>query len=196
MTQEIRDFWLSWQIEKSSFPSLAVWWDAGKARLKALLRQSSRQLASSRRARIRSLEGSLADLQVRETHGDDVSQLIKDIKDKLELEHLHAAEGARVRAREQWAEEGETSSAYFLRQEKVRARRRLVTGIRNASGVIVRSISSILRVWVLFYVHLFSAITLSSPDQDFFLIVWIVFCLLRKHRFVRVISLWTNVLPR
>ena len=87
----------------------------------------------------------------------------------LELEHLHNAEGARVRAREQWAEEGETSSAYFFRQEKIRARRRLVTVIRNARGVIVRSILAILRVWVLFYVNLFSASSLSLSDEDFFL---------------------------
>ena len=74
----------------------------------------------------RSLERNLADLRDREAQGDNVSQLIKEVKDKLELEHLHKAEGARVRAREQRAEEGETSSAYFFRQEKIRARRRLV----------------------------------------------------------------------
>ena len=68
MAQDVRDFWLSWQAEQPTFPSLAIWWDAGKDRLKHLLR-----------------------------------------------------------AREQWAEEWETS-AYFFRQEKVRARRCLVTG--------------------------------------------------------------------
>ena len=36
-------------------------------------------------------------------------------------------------------------------------------------GVVVRSISAILRVWVLFYAHLFSASPLSPPDEDFFL---------------------------
>ena len=41
--------------------------------------------------------------------------------------------------------------------------------IRNARGVIVRSIAAILRVWVLFYVNLFSASSLSMSDQDFFL---------------------------
>ena len=91
------------------------------------------------------------------------------MKEKLELEHSHAAEGAMVHAREQWAEEGKTSSAYFFRQEKVRVRRRLDTGIRNARGVIVHSIAAILRVWVLFYVNLFSASALSLPDQAFFL---------------------------
>ena len=169
VAQDVRNFWLSWQTEKPTFPSLAIWWDAGKARLKHLPRQHSQDQARSRRDRVCSLERNRADLHVREAQGDNVSQLIKEVKDKLELEHLHKADGARVRAREQWAEEGETSSAYFFRQEKVRARRRLVTGIRNARGVIVRSVAAILRVWVLFYVNLFSASSLSLSDQDFFL---------------------------
>ena len=169
LSADVREFWLSWQKEKATFPSLAVWWDAGKARLKSMLRQYSRNKALSRRDRVRSLEHELVQLHSRETSGEQVSHLIKDVQTRLEAEHLHRAEGARIRAREQWAEEGETSSAYFLRQEKTRARRRLFTGIRNAQGVIVRSISAILRVWVLFYVHLFSAATLSPADQEFFI---------------------------
>ena len=118
--------------------------------LKTLLRQYSRNKASSRRDHVRSLENELLRLHSREAQGDNVSHLIRDVKAQVELEYLHRAEDAHIRAREQLAEEGETSSAYFLRQEKVRARRRLFTGIRNAQGVIVRSISAILRVWVLF----------------------------------------------
>jgi len=168
LTAEVTDFWRSWQSERDTFPSLAVWWDAGKARLKHLLRTYSRDKALSRRQRVRHLEQDLADLHSREARGDGVSHLIKDVKAQLELEYLHQAEGARIRAREQWAEEGETSSAYFLRQERTRAGRRLFAGIRNAHGVVVRSMSAILRVWVIFYVNLFSAATLSNPDQDFF----------------------------
>ena len=168
LSAEVRKFWLSWQNEKDTFPSLAVWWDAGKARLKLLLREYSRNKAMSRRDRVRSLESELVQLHSREASGEQVSHLIKEAQAQLEIEHLYQAEGARIRAREQWAEEGETSSAFFLRQEKTRARRRLFTGIRNAQGVIVRSIAAILRVWVLFYVQLFSAATLSSGDHEIF----------------------------
>ena len=146
-----------------------MWWDTGKANLKTFLRKRSREKASSRRNRVSSLESDLAQLHVRENQGENVSHLIKDVKEQLELEHLHAAEGARVRVCEQWAEEGEPSSSYFLRQVKVRARRRLFTGIRNAFCVVVRSICAILRVWVLFSVILFSASALSFLDQEFFL---------------------------
>jgi hypothetical protein len=115
------------------------------------------------------LESTLEQLHQRVANGEDVAHLIKEARDKLELKHHYAAEGAHIRGREQWAEEGETSSAFFFRQEKVRATRRLFTGIRNAQGAIVRSLSAILRVWCIFYVQLFSASILSSSDQSFFI---------------------------
>ena len=92
----------------------------------------------------------------------------------------------------QWAEDSETLSAYFLPQ-KARASRRLFTGMRNVHGVIVRSISAILRVWVLFYAHLFAAATLSLADQDFLLIVWTAPFLMRRHLFVKARLRWWNV---
>ena len=167
--QQVRSFWQSWQLEKPTFPSLSVWWDAGKSRLKRLVRKYSKQKACSRRSRIKSLENTLHHLSRRQSNGDDVAQLIKEVREELELEHIHAAHGARVRAREQWAEEGETSSAYFLRQEKTRGVRKLFNGILNAQGVVVRSVLAILRVWCLFYVQLFTAAILNSYDQEFFI---------------------------
>ena len=189
----IREFWSDWQSEKSTFPSLATWWNAGKVRLKYLIRQFSRRKPVSRRARIRSLENKLYHLHRREANGDDVSGLIKETKDQLELEHLPSAEGARIRTKEQWAEEGESSSAYFLRQEKVFAHCRLFTGICDAQSVVVRSVSAIIRVWCLFYIQLFTATVLSSSDQPFFFNVWIVFVLHKKHLFVRATSRLMNV---
>jgi hypothetical protein len=168
-TARIRDFWRSWQDQCDSFPSLDMWWDAGKDRLKKIMKRYSREKAVSRRARISSLENTLYHLNRRANNGDDVSQFIKETKTLLELEHIHHAEGVRLRAKEQWAEEGETSSAYFFRLEKARGMRKLFTGIRNAQGVIVRSVSAIIRVWCIFYAQLFTACVLSPTDQYFFI---------------------------
>jgi hypothetical protein len=165
----IRDFWHSWQDQHDSFPFLDMWWDAGKDRLKKIMQRYSREKARSRCARISSLENTLYHLNCRANTGDDVSQFIKETKTLLELEHIHRAEGVKLRAKEQWAEEGETSSAYFFRLEKARGVRKLFTGIRNAQGFIVRSVSAIIRVWCLFYVQLFTAYVLSPTDQDFFI---------------------------
>ena len=145
-----------------------MWWDEGKHLLKKLIqRYSSRHSAVARRARISSLENTLYHLTRRENDGEDVSRLIKETKDLLDLEHLHSSQGVKIRVREQWAEEGETSS-YFFRLEKSRALRRLFTGIRNAEGVVAYSISAIIRVWCLIYVQLFTAASLCHSEKDFF----------------------------
>ncbi|CAB3997114.1 Hypothetical predicted protein [Paramuricea clavata] len=167
--QKIQEFWQAWQLEQGTFPSLAVWWDAGKKRIRALTRRYSQQLARARRARIKSLENTLFHLHHRQQNGEDVSAWLNEAKTDLELEHLHVANGARIRSREQWAEEGETSSSYFFRQEKSRAIKRLFSGIKNAQGLVVHSISAIIRVWCLFYVQLFTAAILVPGDQAFFL---------------------------
>ena len=165
----IRDLWHLWQDQRDSFPFLDRWWDAGKDRLKKIMKRYSREKALSRCARISSLENTLYHLNRLANTGDDVSQFIKETKTLLELEHIHCAEGVKLRAKEQWAEEGETSSTYFFCLEKSRGMRKLFTGIRNAQGVIVHSVAAIIRVWCLFYVQLFTACVLSPPDQDFYI---------------------------
>ena len=165
----VRDVWHSWQDQKHLDHSLDLWWDAGKACLMSLMKRYSREKARYRRARISSLENTLYHLSRREQNGDDVARFIKETKDLLELEHQRRADGAKLRAKEQWAEEGELSSSYFFRLEKSCAIPKLFTGIRNAQGVVVRSISAIIPVWCLFYVQLFTACILSPPDQDFFI---------------------------
>ena len=168
-TTAVKAFWVDWQKEQATFPSLAVWWDAGKARIRNLTREYSKQRARRHRSRLRSLENTLYHLDRRSKQGDDVHAWITEIKAEIEVEHLRSANGARVRSREQWAEEGERSTGYFFRLEKSRATRRLFTGIKNARGTVVRSVSAILRVWCLFYVHLFTACALVPNDQDFFI---------------------------
>lgn len=45
-TAQVTTFWHERQLEKSTFPNLAIWWDAGKKRLKLIIRQYSRQQTS------------------------------------------------------------------------------------------------------------------------------------------------------
>ncbi len=99
LCSKVRQLWSDWQLEKATFPSLAVWWDVGKARVKHL-RNSAREKAKVRRSRVSSLERDVNELSEREAKGEDVSGLLKEAKDALELEHLYVAEGARIRAKE------------------------------------------------------------------------------------------------
>ena len=165
----VTQFWESWQKEKNSFFSLSAWWDAGKARLRSKIRTYSRKKASTFRKHIRMLENTLFFLKRRAEKGEEVNGLIADTKAELEEAHRQKARGARIRAKVQWAEEGEISSAYFFRLEKKRGEQRLFTAIKDVSGRVVRSLAAIAAAWVTFYTTLFTAIILDSKEQDFFL---------------------------
>ena len=95
-----QDFWRQWHLEKDTFPSVALWWDAGKKHIKRLSQSFSRDLVRGRRHRIHSLEASIFQLEQRRSAGEDVRVLLADAKRDLELEHMHLAHGARTRARE------------------------------------------------------------------------------------------------
>ena len=67
------------------------------------------------------------------------------------------AEGARVRSRIQWAEEGESSSCFFLRLEKKASAESWISAMRRLDGTVVSAFSCICFSWVDFYSGLFTA---------------------------------------
>ena len=73
---------------------------------------------------------------------------------KLDLE---AANGARVRSRVQWAEEGETSSKYFFRLEKKNKAERWISALKDEDGIIHSEVDGISHVLSSFYSSLFSS---------------------------------------
>ena len=102
--------------------------------------------------------------------------MLADAKRDLELEHMHLARGARIRARARWAEEGEVSTSYFLSCEKYRAVRKRFHGIRDVRGVVFRSTSAMIRVWCLFYYTLFPLRHWCLRIRIIFLIPYVVPC--------------------
>lgn len=68
-----------------------------------------------------------------------------------------AAKGAQVRSRVWWAEEGETSSRYFLRLEKKRGAENWIPAMKDPDGSIASRITDICDSWVSFYTNLFTA---------------------------------------
>ena len=79
------------------------------------------------------------------------------------------AEGARLRARVRWAEEGEMSTRSFLRQERQRGANGWFSAIRRPDGSLATDISSICDSWVDFYSDLFSAEPVDAFAQNLLL---------------------------
>lgn len=77
---------------------------------------------------------------------------------------LTEAEGARIRSRVKWAEEGETSSRFPLRLERKREADTWISATKTLDGSTVSDIDGIWESWVSFYSDLFSA---SSVNLDF-----------------------------
>ena len=69
--------------------------------------------------------------------------------------NLTEVEGARVRSCVKWAEEGETSSRFFLRLEKKRGTESWISAMRVSSAVVVTDFEGICESWASFYKDLF-----------------------------------------
>ena len=165
---EIARFWSDWHSETGRFQSLSSWWDAGKVRLKRLIRQLSRASSRGKKRKIQELNAAVADIQKRINDSEQLPSLLEEKKAELASELLTEAKGAQLRANIRWAE-GESSSAYFLRQEKVRGQRRLIQAIHRSDGQIVKLTKDILGVWRDFYFRLFSSQHLEDQEQGAFL---------------------------
>lgn len=168
----ITEFWTQWRKRKLSFPSILDWWDLGKSKIKGLPinycngksreRHGSRSLLSNLASHLKSRidSGVVSCIEVYQNALAQISSL-----DSI------AAKGSQIRSRVRWAEEGETSSSFFLRLEKKRGSGGWISAIRNREDVIVSKIDEICSVWRSFYLDLF---TVGEIDTN------IAACLLDK----------------
>ena len=79
---------------------------------------------------------------------------------------LTDAEGARVRSRVKWDEEGETSSRFFLRLEKKRGTESWISASRVSNGVVVTDAEGVCESWASFYRDLFTACPVDLGVQS------------------------------
>ena len=163
----IESFWASWRRRKRDLRSIQLWWDRGRERLKGLaiaFCSQKKALQERERALLVNLASHL------EAKIDQGSVSFTDIDEKVlariaDFDHLKA-KGARVRARVQWAEEGEMSSRYFCRLEKKRGTEQWIAAIRGIDGKVVTDIDGICQSWVDFFYTLFSAVELDLKVQE------------------------------
>ena len=89
-----------------------------------------------------------------------------DLKQKLELIHLSKAKGAQIRSRIKWIEDGEKNTKYFLKLEKARGKKKIITRLRKETGEVITHQGEILKEQVNFYSSLYSQTTDSDRDIE------------------------------
>ena len=85
---------------------------------------------------------------------------------QLEEIDITAARGAQIRSRTRWVEDGESSSAFFLRQERKCGIDRTISALRQEDGSVVNSPEDLCDSFSSFYSSLFSSEAVDPRAQD------------------------------
>ena len=119
----VNSFWSFWQTyyDHPDFHSVLDWWDQGKFYFHKLTQTFSKSKAADQHSRKSYLTCQLHILQSL-FESDDRTAFTKlcEVQQELRGIALQEAKGAQVRTLCQWAEEGETSSSFFLNLESKR----------------------------------------------------------------------------
>lgn len=152
--------------QKISFHSLLEWWDYGKERIKGLAIHFCNEKQSERRQSSSLLLTLATHLKFKIDNGTvSLLDVYERVLGKIaELDHS-ATEGAHVRSRIRWAEEGETSSHFFLHLERKAVSDNWIPMCR-VDGSVAADIGSICSSSVHFYSVLFIAGEIDFSAQD------------------------------
>ena len=89
---------------------------------------------------------------------------IDSLREEIEKIMKSKVEGAAIRARAEWIEEGEKNTAYFLNLEKHRSENKIITQLKTAEGVILDDPKDILEEQYKFYSNLYKQNSLAKES--------------------------------
>ena len=168
LTQEFKqrflEMWTEWQGKKDNYQDVTKWWDLGKMKIKTLAQNFSIEKSIERKNRLQDLESEITNLE--NSMADPTRLAIA----KNELFGLKSKEieGARVRSRLKWWEEGEQSTKYFHSLERRNGKQKAWDSILDENKQMVRGTNAIQDRQVRFYKDLFTSQNLNN-DNSFFL---------------------------
>ena len=148
------------------FDSLEGWWD----NLKIQIRRTCIDFSSRKRRQLLSERNSLTKRLLRAksaVFAGDRNKIsnVNKLESALEAVINNECEGAKVRSRARWIEEGEKPTRFFFRLERKRAEKNIFESLFNESGEEKFSHDDIELVLVHFYKALFSKDSLNMQIQ-------------------------------
>ena len=151
----------------ANFQTIGVWWD----NLKVIIRNFCQKYSSRKRKSANCFRTSLTNRLIRAkndfAHGNaSRSAEIRDLECSLSSLALREAEGAKIRSRVKWFEEGEKPTRYFLRRENQRAAKNSFDSLINSQGEETSSQTDMESILVDFYKNLFSKDNLDLHVQQ------------------------------
>ena len=158
-------FWAEWKLQKHLYSSVGLWWDLGKVKIKELTIWCSSKLRMEQNNERKVLEKQIIKLKQNPNYDSNFLQHLEiKLKEILDKE----AEGAKIRSRVKWFEEGERPTKFFHAMEKTKSKGKSWDKILNKNGVIVEDASEIMKVQVDFYKDLYSSKGISEVEMNYF----------------------------
>ena len=169
LTPEFKDqfaeMWAEWKTQKHLYDDITKWWDLGKIHIKTLANNFSIEKSLMQKCRLEDLESEISYLQ------NSVSNQAK--LNELQNEHrkilTEKAEGARVRSRLKWWEDGERSTKYFHGLEKRNGKSKSWEKILDENKQMIYGTKAVQARQVRFYKDLFTTQNLDDEEANFFL---------------------------
>lgn len=163
-TDKVNAFWLDWQSRRTSFKSLAAWWDKGKEGLKKLSMRDSIHKARVRRKRLQSLYKRLRNAQ-----NQGKASISAKLKSQILDEETKNAEKHFLSCKLEWVEQGEQCTKTFLSLHDKQQTSTFISEIHDEHNGVHRDTDSILNVFRDFYSTLYQDQYINPIDQDNFL---------------------------
>ena len=152
---------------------LAILWDLFKIEVRDVTVEFCKTKAKFKKNEIESLEVKLKQLYkihdgnkgVNKDLNDTnhISKQIEEIEEKLGKLYQDKINGAKIRARVKWFEDGEKNTKYFLGLEKSRQTRKNITILKDENGSLIRDQDKILEIEKEYYEKLYTS---RNPDLE------------------------------
>ena len=151
----------------ANFQTIGVWWD----NLKVIIRNFCQKYCFRKRKSTNCFRTSLTNRLIRAKNdfaqgNESRSTEIRDLECSLSSLALREAEGAKIRSRAKWFEEGEKPTRYFFRRENQRAAKNSFDTLLNSQGEETSSQTDMESILVDFYKNLFSKDNLDLHVQQ------------------------------
>ena len=156
------EMWKQWQLKKADYNDINTWWDVGKKHIKNLTQNYSKELNIQKRFVLDELEAKLNYLNSKTSNSEE----LKELQREYETIHAKKVEGARIRSRIQWWEEGEKSTYYFHNLERRNGKDKVWDKIIDSEGNLQYGTHNIQKRQIEFYKELFKAQSLEDTDKS------------------------------
>ena len=149
------------------FQSIGSWWD----NLKVIIRNFCQKYGSRKRKLANQTRTSLTKRLILAKNdfargNESRSSEIRDLECSLSSLATQEAEGAKIRSRAKWTEEGEKPTGYFFRREQQRAAKNTFDSLLNAQGLETSSQDEMEAILVDFYKVLYAKDNLDLQAQE------------------------------